>query len=406
MRMPRPAWRVAAGVLAGMAVAAAVVRPHHESVAAQAVPASRASFGTSIGRISALPTTLPTTSVPAPTTTTATPGPPTCSDLVDSLPMRRRVAQLVMVGFDPAQRGAAAAVVKADQVGGLFISGSDTTALHNGDIAAARAASALPLFVAIDEEGGRVQRVPGPYGHLPSARTMAATMSTAQVRSLATSLGTELRRLRVDVDFAPDADVSDQPNDAVIGDRSFSNDPTTVTNYAGAFAAGLRASGVLPVFKHFPGHGHATGDSHTGPAVDPPLSALTTDDLVPYRTLPATGRSAVMVGHLEVPGLTGTTPASLSPAAYALLRGDYNFDGVVFTDDLGTMAAVTARYGLPDSVLLAIRSGADVALWVTGGDVPGILDHLVAATQSGTLPVSRVDQAAARVLLAKGACQG
>jgi beta-N-acetylhexosaminidase len=162
---------------------------------------------------------------------------------------------------------------------------------------------------------------------------------------------------------------------------------------------------VLPVLKHFPGHGHAIGDSHTGPALDPPLSALTGDDLVPYRTLAGdTARSAVMVGHLEVPGLTGTVPASLSPAAYTLLRDTYHFDGVAITDDLGTMAAITTRYDLPDSVLLALRSGADIALWVTGGDVPRILDRLVAATANGTLPVSRVNQAATRVLLAKGVC--
>ena len=318
--------------------------------------------------------------------------------------MRQRIAQLVMVGFDPGTPGAAKQLVVDDQVGGLFISGADTTALRDGEIAAARAASKLPLFVAIDEEGGRVQRVPGPYGRLPSARAMAATMSSTQVRALATSLGVELRDLGVNVDFAPDADVSAQPADAVIGDRSFSDDPAVVTAYAGAFAAGLRASGVLPVLKHFPGHGHATGDSHTGSAIDPPLSSLMGDDLVPYRTLPNVGRTSVMVGHVQVPGLTGNVPASLSPAAYQLLRQTYHFDGVAFTDDLGTMVAITAHYDLPDSVLVALRSGADVALWVTGGDVPQILDRLVAATANGTLPVSRVDQAATRVLIAKGVC--
>jgi beta-N-acetylhexosaminidase len=385
------------GVLALAGVAAACVvaaRPHDSSPAP--LPRAGALLGVSVSG-----TSVPTTTTPSPT---QSPGPPTCADAVAALPMRQRVAQLVMVGFDPATPGAAKQLVVDDQVGGLFISGADTSALHDGEIAAAKASSKLPLFVAMDEEGGRVQRVPGPHGRLPSARTMTATMSSTQVRALATSLGVELRGLGVNVDFAPDADVSDQPADAVIGDRSFSNDPTVVTAYAGAFAAGLRSSGVLPVLKHFPGHGHATGDSHTGPAIDPPLSALTTDDLVPYRTLPNIGRTSVMVGHLEVPGLTGTVPASLSPAAYQLLRQTYRFDGVAFTDDLGTMVAITAHYDLSDSVLTALQSGADVALWVTGGAVPQILDRLVAATENGTLPVSRVDQAATRVLIAKGVC--
>ncbi len=396
MLMRRPGWRAAVVALAGVATACVVVaRPHASPPAPVPLPTAGALLGASAGGTSAQPT---------PTTAAPTPGPPTCADKVDGLSIRQRLAQLVMVGFDPATSGAAARLVRDDQVGGLFISGADTTSLRDGEIAAAKSASALPLFVAIDEEGGRVQRVPGPNGRLPSARTMAATMSPTQVRALATSLGTELRGLGVNVDFAPDADVSDQPANAVIGDRSFSGSPAVVTGYAGAFAAGLRAAGVLPVLKHFPGHGHAVGDSHTGPAVDPPLSALTGDDLVPYRTLPSAGRAGVMVGHLDVPGLTGGVPASLSPAAYDLLRGTYHFDGVAFTDDLGSMAAVTARYDLPDSVLLALRSGADVALWVTGGDVADILDRLVTATENGTLPVTRVDQAATRVLIAKGVC--
>jgi beta-N-acetylhexosaminidase len=233
---------------------------------------------------------------------------------------------------------------------------------------------------------------------------MASTMTPTQVRTLATSLGEELRELGVNVDLAPDADVSDQPADAVIGDRSFSDSPNTVTAYAGAFAAGLRATGVLPVLKHFPGHGHATGDSHTGPAVTPPLSALLDDDLVPYRTLPEAGVTGVMIGHLEVPGLTGPVPASLSPAAYTLLRDTFHFDGVAMTDDLGAMTAVTAHYDLPTAVLLAIRSGADIALWTTGTQVGQVLAALAAAVAGGRLPRQRVDQAVTRVLVAKGAC--
>jgi beta-N-acetylhexosaminidase len=111
-----------------------------------------------------------------------------------------------------------------------------------------------------------------------------------------------------------------------------------------------------------------------------------------------------MVGHIEVPGLTGGLPASLSPAAYQLLRTTYNFDGVAFTDDLGSMIAVTAHYTLPDSALLALRSGADVALWTTDSQLPQVLDRLTAATASGELPMDRVNQAATRVLRAKGVC--
>ena len=123
-----------------------------------------------------------------------------------------------------------------------------------------------------------------------------------------------------------------------------------VTDYAGAYARGLRDAGLLPVLKHFPGHGHGSGDSHTGSVTTPPIADLQTTDLVPYRTLTAQLPVGVMVGHMEVPGLTGSDPASLSPAAYALLRsGDYGgppFNGPVFTDDLSSMQAISDRFGV------------------------------------------------------------
>jgi beta-N-acetylhexosaminidase len=407
MRMRKPGWPTVLTVLVGVA-ALAMVSPDHQAHSPN--PTAQATANT--GRPSvAAPTPGTTASPPPPSTsagsaTTTTPpvGPPTCASIMATMTSRQRLAQLVMVGVDPAKPDDALNMVTGEKVGGLFIGSDATGLLSDGAIARAKKASRIPLFVAIDEEGGRVQRIVGPHGKVPSARTMAATMSAPQVRALATSMGSELRGLGVNVDFAPDADVSSQPDDAVIGDRSFSTNPQVVISYAGAFATGLRSTGVLPVFKHFPGHGRAVGDSHTGSAVDPPLASLRTDDLIPYQTLTRSGPAAVMVGHLEVPGLTGTTPASLSPAAYQLLRGSYHFDGVAFTDDLGAMAAVTDHYDLPDAVLTAISSGADVALWTSGSQLSPVLDRMAAAVTKGALPQARVNQSVTRILIAKGLC--
>ena len=199
-------------------------------------------------------------------------------------------------------------------------------------------------------------------------------------------------------------------DDTVIGDRSFSNDPDVVTQYAGAYARGLRDAGLLPVLKHFPGHGHGSGDSHTGAVVTPPLEALKNDDLVPYRTLldPGVdqGRVAVMIGHLQVPGLTGDLPASLSPAAIGLLRsGDYGappFNGPVFTDDLSSMRAIADRYGVAQSALMALQAGADTALWITTDEVPAVLDRLEAAVNGGELSIDDVNQKVLRMAAVKG----
>jgi beta-N-acetylhexosaminidase len=210
------------------------------------------------------------------------------------------------------------------------------------------------------------------------------------------------------VDFAPDVDVSSQPDDSVIGDRSFSDDPAVVTRYADAYIRAMREVGVGTVMKHFPGHGSGSGDSHTGAVHTPPLDQLQTVDLVPFRNLINSG-AAVMVGHLDVPGLTTPgVPASISPQAMSLLRdgtgyGAAPFQGVIFTDDLGGMAAITSRMSIEDAVEAALIAGADSALWITTDAVPQVLDRLELAVSSDRLPTARVDASVLRIARYKGA---
>jgi beta-N-acetylhexosaminidase len=329
-----------------------------------------------------------------------------CAQVIDGLSPRKRLAQLLMVGVDPSSPGSATKVAGKEGIGGIFLGGTDNTLLEGNRLAAVRDAAKLPLAVSVDEEGGRVQRVDDLDGDVPSAREMARTMSVAQVHKLARDRGAALRARGVTVDLAPVVDVTSQPDDEVIGDRSFGAEPAAVSRYAAAFAQGLQESGVLPVVKHFPGHGRVAGDSHQTAVSSPSLAELRKVDLVPYRKLLKSTRSAVMVGHMAVPGLTKGVPATLSPAAYQLLRREFAFDDVAMTDDLGGMQAISARYPLPKAVLAALRAGADIALWSSGEQYVGeVLDTLESALQDGTLPQARVTEALARVLRAKGACQ-
>ena len=322
---------------------------------------------------------------------------------IAQLPIRRRLAQMIMVGVDAHGPREALAAVTSEGVGGIFLAGSATGLLSGGELKQVQDAAELPVAVAVDDEGGRVQRIDALDGQLPSARWMAANLSSEQVYELAAKRGNQLRARGVTIDFAPSLDVSSQSANAVIGDRSFSNDPNTVARYAGAFAQGLRAGGVLPVFKHFPGHGRASGDSHRGTVSTPALTALRDVDLRPYRQLLDGQPAAVMVGHLDVPDLTEPdTPASLSPAVSALLREEFRFTGMVFTDDLGAMAAITHRVDLPEAVRRALNAGADMALWTTTKRLTGVLDHLEWAVTDGSLPERRVNDAVTHVLAAKG----
>ncbi len=335
----------------------------------------------------------------------AAPVPPACGDVLAAMSTRDKLAQLLMVGVTGADD--ARAVVDNQHVGGIMI-GSWTDLSMMGQPLADIAGSAgpLPLAVSVDEEGGRVSRLAKLIGAQPSPRVLAQTMTPDEVRGIAFQRGQAMRNLGVTIDFAPVVDVTEESDDEVIGDRSFGSDPAQVVAFAGAYAQGLRDAGVLPVLKHFPGHGHASGDSHEGGVVTPPLDELRTSDLIPYQTLTTEAPVAVMVGHMEVPGLTGDVPASLSAAAYGLLRsggyGGPGFGGLVYSDDLSSMGAINQRYGVADAVLKALQAGADVALWVTTDEVPAVLDGLEKALAAGDLSQDRVDEAVLRVAGQKG----
>jgi beta-N-acetylhexosaminidase len=339
----------------------------------------------------------------------AAPGAPACGEgqaLLAGMSTRDKLAQLLMVGVTGAAD--ARAVVDTHHVGGIMVgSWTDMSMLSDGSLAdIAASAGPLPLAVSVDEEGGRVSRLAGLIGSQPSPRVLAQTHTPEEVYGIALQRGQAMRGLGITVDFAPVVDVTGAPDDTVIGDRSFGSDPTTVTDYAGAYARGLRDAGVLPVLKHFPGHGRGSGDSHAGGVVTPPVADLQNNDLIPYRTLSAQAPVGVMVGHMQVPGLTGSDPASLSPAAYALLRsGDYGgppFNGPVFTDDLSGMRAITDRFGVADAALRGLQAGADTALWVTTGEVPAVLDRLEKALAAGELTMSGVDNSVLRMAAVKG----
>ncbi|MBX9983010.1 MAG: beta-glucosidase [Mycobacterium sp.] len=351
------------------------------------------------------PSSSSTSSTPA-----AAPGPRVCADPPDvpaKMPnLRDKLAQLLMVGVRDSVD--ARNVVTQFHVGGILI-GSDTDlSMLPGPLGEiANAAGPLPLAVGVDEEGGRVSRLRTLLdGRGPTAKEMGQ-MPVEQVHDLALTRGRKMKDLGITVDFAPVVDVTDAPDDTVIGDRSFGSDPTKVAQSAGAYAQGLRDAKLLPVLKHFPGHGHGSGDSHTGGVTTPPLSELIANDLVPYRTLLNAIPVAVMIGHMQVPGLTGSDPASLSKAAVDLLRngtgyGGPPFNGPVFSDDVSSMAAISDRFGVTEAVLKTLQAGTDIALWVTTKEVPAVLDRLEQAVNAGDLPVQQVDASLVRVASMKG----
>ncbi|MBM7365582.1 glycoside hydrolase family 3 N-terminal domain-containing protein [Gordonia hydrophobica] len=358
---------------------------------------------------STTPVSTSSSATAASSSSSAAPKPAACgAEELATMTLRDKLAQMLVVGVTDAAD--AKQVVRSEHIGGIFVgSWTDLSMLTDGSTAKLAKSRKIPLMVTVDQEGGRVSRLKSLGIDMPSARELAKTKTPQQVRTMAKDAGEQMAKLGITVDFAPSADVSDQADDTVIGDRSFSNDPQVVTEYAGAFAKGLEDAGVMPVFKHFPGHGHGSGDSHLGAVVAPPLSQMQQTDLVPFRNLlREPGTAGVMVGHLIVPGLTGAqTPASISAGAIGMLRNGkkYNgpaFNGVVFTDDLSGMQAITDKYTIEEAVLRAIKAGADVGLWLSTDKVGSVLDSLEKAVKAGKLSTERVNRSVTRILTAKG----
>jgi beta-N-acetylhexosaminidase len=374
----------------------------------------RKSFALALGVLAALLLT----AVPAGATSPPSPPPPPpltgenlgpdrlphCADVVGAMTPRDKLAQRLMVGVDGADPRATAENVRATQVGGIFVGGNATALLTDQALRGVQAMARIPLAVAVDDEGGRVQRIDTLDGELPSARAMARTRTPEQVRALGEDRGREQLARGITMNLAPTVDVTGRS--AAIGDRSFGDNPETVSSYAAAFVEGQRAAGVYTVLKHFPGHGRADGDSHKGRVTTPPLDDMRADDLRPYATLLgpggplADGRTGVLVGHLDVPGLTKDLPSSLTPEVYTLLRGEIGFDGLVLTDDLGAMDAVTDEFTLPQADERALSAGADMALWSSGDRITPELDHL----EQAKLDPAANDAAVTRVLRAKRVC--
>lgn len=341
-----------------------------------------------------------TSAAPAPGPTSSTPD-DCAAEYLGQFTTREKLAQLLTVGVTGTED--ALSVVRDHQVGGIFVgSWTDLSILTSGELEQVRAAAKVPLMVTTDEEGGRVSRLGSLIGTAPSARETAQTMTAEQFYNATLDRARAMRDLGITVDFAPDIDVSSQPDDSVIGDRSFSDDPVVVTEYADAYIRAMHEMGLGTVLKHFPGHGAGTGDSHVGAVQVAPLEQLATRDLVPFRELIDSG-SAVMVGHLDVPGLTTPgVPASISPEVMSLLRegsgyGAAPFDGVIFTDDLSGMAAITDRMSIPEAVEATLVAGADNALWISTDAVGQVLDRLEEAVAAGRLPMDRVDASVLRM---------
>ncbi|MGH3094603.1 MAG: glycoside hydrolase family 3 protein [Streptosporangiales bacterium] len=290
--------------------------------------------------------------------------------------------------------------IKRYHLGGVIVMQQNVTDARqvqrlNAGLAAAgrKDAACLPLLIGVDQEGGSVARVREGATVFPSARTVGRAGDPALARLLARDSGEELRAMGFTLNFAPDADVGF--SNSAIGDRSYAKKPHKAARMVTAAVEGYRRAGIVPVVKHFPGHGSAVGDSHATLApVTRSRKRLERIDLVPFKAAVAHRVPVVLTGHLDVRAIDPGTPSSLSrKVVHGLLRQDVGFDGVAITD-ASTMEPV-ATYGAGDAAVRAVRAGEDIVLMPA--DVHAAYRGVIDAVHSGDLSRARVDRAATRV---------
>jgi beta-N-acetylhexosaminidase len=279
--------------------------------------------------------------------------------------MRARPGDALAVGFDGTSLpDDLLALAETAGLGGVILFARNCPTLE-AVLALTAAVRALgpDVLVLVDHEGGRVHRLPPPFTRFPPAAVVARGADLTLVTESARAMARELRAAGFDSGLAPVLDCLTDPGCAVIGDRAFAADPDTVATCGAAFVTGMLTESVIPVAKHFPGHGRTRVDSHLDlPEIAAPVDLLEAVEITPFARAFDTGCPAVMVAHARYLALDPVWPASLSPAVIrGLLRGRLAFDGLVLSDDL-EMGAVVGRFGVEFATRRFLEAGGDLAL--------------------------------------------
>src|SRR6267143_1975689 len=336
-------------------------------------------------------------------TPATSPAPASVDAILGSLSTRQKVAQLVVpwlagsyAAFDDSAFQVTTRWVDSLQVGGIIISVGSPY-----DIAAKlntlQRRSRLPLLISADLEWGAAMRVVGATG-FPAIMAAGATGDERDAYTIGRVAALEGRAVGIHVNFAPDADVNNNPLNPIINTRSFGEDPRAVARLVRAYVRGLQNNGMLATLKHFPGHGDTDVDSHLGlPSIRATYSHLDSIELVPFRAGIDAGAGVVMSAHIAFPSLTGDAdPATLSGAVLTgLLRDSLRFHGLVVTDAL-MMGGIVTKYGAGDAAVRAFEAGSDLLLMPADPDTAIVA--MLTALQTGRISAARLDASVRRVL--------
>lgn len=330
-------------------------------------------------------------------------------EMVDQMTLEEKVGQLLVIGVEGTSFSSEMDnLIRNYHVGGVIIMGRNVATtnemlqLING-IKKANEHNKIPLFLSVDEEGGRVSRLPVGIPKLPTSAQIGKLNDESVSYRAGTYLAGVLNEFGYNMNFAPVLDVNSNPRNPVIGNRSFGSDPYQVAKLGISTMHGMMDNDIIPVVKHFPGHGDTVVDSHKAlPKVETTLEALRNVELVPFQKAIEEGADAVMVAHILFPALDPDYPSSMSKAIITgLLRNEMKFEGVIITDDL-TMGAIANDYTIPEAAVQSFIAGSDQLLVVRDYEVQlNTLNAFIKAIETGEITEERLNESVKRILTLK-----
>ncbi|AOZ94820.1 glycoside hydrolase family 3 [Paenibacillus crassostreae] len=311
----------------------------------------------------------------------------TVQDLLNSMSTEEKIGQLVVVGMDGTMNNEDnQAFIEDYHVGGFIFYKDNIETIQQAlslfnELKLVNEVNKIPLWMSIDEEGGRVTRMPDEFLELPTNQVIGKKNDPVLSNKIGQILGRELLGFGLNMNFAPVLDIHSNPNNPVIGNRSFGDGAELVSALGIATMQGLQSQGVVPVVKHFPGHGDTSVDSHIGlPVIEHDLERLRKLELIPFQNAINEGADVVMIAHLLLPKVDADYPASFSKIVISdILRDELGFNGVIITDDM-TMGAIAENYDLGQTSVQSVLAGTNIVL--VGHDVQKVIAVIQALTDA------------------------
>lgn len=328
---------------------------------------------------------------------------------IAGMTLEQKIGQMLLAGIDGTKLDSEAKrMIAEDEIGGIILYKDNISSLKSmvsliNALKQSNSGNKVPLFMSVDQEGGKVSRMPEEYAAIPANSKVGITNQKESAAEMGRLLAREVLSAGFNMNFAPVLDINSNPDNPVIGERSFGNNAELVSRLGIAEMKGIASEGAIPVIKHFPGHGDTSVDSHLElPVVNKRAASLSKLEWLPFQAAVKEGADTVMVAHILYPQLDPDKPASLSAKIIGgLLREQMGFGGVIITDDL-TMGAITDHYTLPAAAVDTVLAGSDILLIAHEySNEQKVRSALLESVRSGVIPESRIDESVYRILALK-----